>query len=427
MKTYNSLQIFSYNPSPTTSPANSIAAAGGSGQRLSPENQTYYDKQLIRYAKPKLIHQQFGQKRDIPAKAGQTINFRSFASLGKALTPLVEGVTPDGQNLTVTEMTAKPKQYGDFVSYTDYLDMTAIDPVVTETVTLIGDQAGLTCDTIVRDEINTGTNVGYASRFSGSTEYAVTSRKDLDATAVFSVDTIEKAVTELRAQNAPTFEDGNYVCICHPYALYDLRKDQRWINAQQYTDGNVKKIYEGEAGIFGGARIVTTTEAKIFAGADLSATSRNLTAASASSSGNTTVTVSETLAANELAGRFVLIGGNLYEVTGNTNAGVITLKTALTTNVAQGDKVYPGEGGAGGIGVFSCLFVGKNAYGVTEIDGGGLRTIVKPLGSGGTADPLDQRATIGWKALLTAKILVPQYIRRIECGGTYATTGLKAN
>ena len=195
MKDFNLLQLFSYNPSPTTSPANSIAAAGGTGQRLSPENQAYYDKQLIRYAQPKLVHQQFGQKRDIPAKAGQTINFRSFASLGKALTPLTEGVTPDGQNLTVTEMTAKPKQYGDFVSYTDYLDMTAIDPVVTETVTLIGDQAGLTCDTVVRDEINTGTNVGYAPRFSGSTEYAVTSRKDLDATAVFSVDVIEKAVT----------------------------------------------------------------------------------------------------------------------------------------------------------------------------------------------------------------------------------------
>lgn len=427
MNTFRNLQLFAYNPQ--AQPANNIAVEGQAGGRLSPENQTYYDKQLIRFAKPKLIHQQFGQKRDIPAKAGQDINFRSFASLGKALTPLTEGVTPDGQNLEVTEITAKPKQYGDFVAYTDYLDMTAIDPVVTETVTLIGDQAGLTCDTVVRDELHAdlnGINVAYAPKISGSTETPVNSRKDLDASAVFSVDVIERAVTELRAQNAPTFEDNYYVAICHPYALYDLKKDKRWIEAQQYTD-NVKKIYDGEVGIFGGARIVTTTEAKIFSGADLSSTSRNLTAASASSSGNTTVTVSGTLATNELKGRFVLIGGNLYEVSSNTNAGVITLKTALTTNVAQGDKVYPGEGGAGGIGVFSILFIGKNAYGVTEIGGGGMRTIIKPLGSGGSSDPLDQRATIGWKALLTAKVLIPQYMRRVECGGTYATTSLKAN
>lgn len=424
MKHFNVLQLFAYNPQ--AQPANNIAVAGQPGGRLSPENQTYYDMQLIRYAKPKLVHQQFGQKRDIPAKSGQKINFRSFASLGKALTPLVEGVTPDGQNLSVTEIEAKPKQYGDFVAYTDYLDMTAIDPVVTETVTLIGDQAGITCDTIVRDEINTGTNVGYASKVVGNVETPVYSRADLDATAAFSVDTIEKAVTELRAQNAPTFEDGRYVVICHPYALYDLRKDKRWIDAQQFT-ANVTKIYEGEAGIFGGARIVTTTEAKIFAGADLSATSRNLTAASASGTGNTTVTVSQAIDANALAGRFVLIGGKRYEVASNTAQGVVTLKSALTSAVAQGDTIYPGEGGANGIGVFSCLFLGKNAYGVTEIGGGGMRTIIKPLGSGGSSDPLEQRATIGWKALLTAKILVEQYIRRVECGGTYATANLKAN
>lgn len=426
MNTFRNLQLFAYNPQ--AQPANNIAVEGQPGGRLSPENQTYYDKQLIRYAKPKLIHQQFGQKRNIPAKSGQDINFRSFASLGKALTPLTEGVTPDGQNLTVTEITAKPKQYGDFVAYTDYLDMTAIDPVVTETVTLIGDQAGLTCDTIVRDELHAdlnGINVAYAPKISGGVETPVNSRKDLDASAAFSVDVIEKAVTELRAQNAPTFEDGYYVAICHPYALYDLKKDKRWIDAQQYTD-NVKKIYAGEAGIFGGARIVSSTEAKIFAGADLSATSRDLTVASASSAGNTTITVSETLVANKLAGRFIIVGGNLYEVNSNT-ASVITVKNSLTTAVAQGDKVYPGEGGANGIGVFSILFIGKNAYGVTEIEGGGLRTIIKPLGSGGSSDPLDQRATIGWKALLTAKVLIPQYMRRVECGGTYATTSLKAN
>jgi N4-gp56 family major capsid protein len=49
--------------------------------------------------------------------------------------------------------------------------------------------------------------------------------------------------------------------------------------------------------------------------------------------------------------------------------------------------------------------VGKDAYAVTEIEGGAARNIVKPFGSGGTTDPLNQRATSGWKMTFAARIL----------------------
>lgn len=67
-----------------------------------------------------------------------------------------------------------------------------------------------------------------------------------------------------------------------------------------------------------------------------------------------------------------------------------------------------------GVSVFSTLVIGKNAYGTTEVEGGGLQHIVKPLGSSGAADPLNQRSTVGWKALKTAVLLVQQYMVRIE-------------
>lgn len=54
---------------------------------LSAENKTFYDKQLIRRAKAKLVHDQFGQKRNIPKGSGKTVEFRQFASLPKATTP----------------------------------------------------------------------------------------------------------------------------------------------------------------------------------------------------------------------------------------------------------------------------------------------------------------------------------------------------
>lgn len=69
--------------------------------------------------------------------------------------------------------------------------------------------------------------------------------------------------------------------------------------------------------------------------------------------------------------------------------------------------------------VYSTLVLGANAYGVTEITGGGLQHIVKQLGSAGTADPLDQRATAGWKAIKTAEILVDEYMIRIESASTF--------
>ena len=52
-------------------------------------------------------------------------------------------------------------------------------------------------------------------------------------------------------------------------------------------------------------------------------------------------------------------------------------------------KIYDG-------GVFGTLFLGANAYGVTEVEGGGLEVIVKQKGSAGTSDPLDQRSSVGY-------------------------------
>jgi N4-gp56 family major capsid protein len=73
-----------------------------------------------------------------------------------------------------------------------------------------------------------------------------------------------------------------------------------------------------------------------------------------------------------------------------------------------------------GLAVFGCLFIANGAYGVTEVTGGGLQTIIKQLGSAGTADPLNQRSTVGWKALQTAEILQQAYLYRVECCSAFS-------
>lgn len=292
---------------------------------LSAENKTFYDMTLIDEASANLVHDQFGQKKPIPAGNGKTVNFRKFASLPKAITPITEGVTPNGKKLTVTIVEATVAQYGDYVTLSDMLDLTAIDPVVVEATKVVGRQAGLTLDTITRNVLHGGKNVFYAPKADGT---VVSSRSALDETCKITVDAVKKVVAYLKKSNAPKI-NGYYVGIIHPYAAYDLMSDNEWKYPHQYQD--TENIYNGEIGSIAGVRFVESSEAKIYEG-----------------------------------------------------------------------------------GVFGTLIIGDGAYGVTEITGGGLETIVKQLGSAGSADPLNQRSTVGWKATKTAEILVEPYMARIE-------------
>ena len=202
---------------------------------LSPEMKTFYDMTLIDEAQANLVHHQFGQKRPIPANGGKTIEFRKFAPLAKALTPLTEGVTPDGKSLTVTAITATVSQYGDYITQSDVLELTALDNTVLEATKLLGRQGGATLDTVVRNVMQSGTNVTYCPKVGadGATT-AVTSRDALDDTCQLTVDVIKQVVAKLRAQNAPTI-GGKYVAIVHPYVAYDLMSDPKWIEAHQYA------------------------------------------------------------------------------------------------------------------------------------------------------------------------------------------------
>ena len=326
MKNIINLQLFATEVQTTLLPA------------LSAEMKTFYDMTLIDEAQSNLVHDQFGQKRPIPKNGGKTIEFRKFAPLAKALTPITEGVTPDGKSLEVSTITAEVAQYGDYITQSDVLELTSLDNTILEATKLLGRQAGVTLDTVVRDILHETTNVTYCPKADGT---AVTSRSALDNTCQLTVKVVQKVVAKLRAQNAPTI-GGKYVAIIHPYVAYDLMRDPEWIDAHKYA--NPTNLYEGEIGEIAGVRFVQTTEAKVYEG-----------------------------------------------------------------------------------GVFGTLIMGEGAYGVTEITGGGLQTIVKQKGSAGTADPLDQRSSVGWKAIKTAELLIPNYLVRVESKSAEFSGSVAAN
>ena len=238
--------------------AENLMTTGSEG--LSAEMKTFYEKRLIDLAEPKLVHGRFGDSYPIPQGSGKQIEFRKYSILGKALTPLTEGVTPSGNSLTVTSITCPLKQYGDWIQMSDMLQMTAVDSNVLQATKLLGSQAGRTLDTVIREELCGGTNVMYAPKTVSGAKTEVTSRAALDKTAVLTPELFFKAAAQLSAMNADYIDDS-YVAIIHPYAAYDLMRNSEWIDVHKYADPQA--IYDGEIGKLGSVRFVSSTEAKI--------------------------------------------------------------------------------------------------------------------------------------------------------------------
>lgn len=393
-------------------------------QSLSAEMKTFYDMHLIEEAQANLVFGQFGQKRPIPKNGGKTIEFRKFASLPKALTPLTEGVTPDGRELSTSKIEATVSQYGDYIVQSDMLQLTAIDNTIVEATQLLGRQAGLTLDTVTRNVLCAGTNVSYARKIANGTESTINSRGMLDGDCRMTVQDVKRVVAKLKRANAPKI-NGDYVCIIHPDVAYDLTSDPNWMEAHKYA--SPEEIYNGEIGKIAGVRFVETTEAKIYRGKPFAPNVTLTVSNTGGYSGTITSIACEggTFVDGALVGRQININGVKATISGNTTTNNIITLTFSATNfgtVADDAVIYPGEGGKEGAAVYACLFLAANAYGETEITGGGLETIVKQLGSSGVADALNQRGSIGWKATKTAEILIEPYIVRYECCSEYSDT-----
>lgn len=398
------------------------------GNNLTPEMKTYYDRALIRFATPKLVHAQFGQKKPIPSGSGKTIEFRKFSPLEKALVPLSEGVTPKGNALNVSTVESTVEQYGDYVTLSDMLTLSAVDSVISETQAVLGDQAGRTLDTVIREKINAGTNVQYGNG-KADRSLLVGGEAEYESNDYLNVATVKRAVATLKRNNASPFKDGCYVAIIHPDVANDLTNDPEWKAIKQNVDP--KDWYQGAIGKVHGVVFVESTEAKIFRAENL----RNaetlekgdpeaLTVAEVT--GGTKIVLKEELAqadATALVSRTIQINGFDYSVqaatAGAAGTASITVQETLDSSIGADCVIYPGGAGSKGRDIYSTLFIGQNAYGVTNITGGGLETILKQKGSAGTGDPLDQRSTVGWKATQTAEILSPEFMVRVETTCSY--------
>lgn len=410
---------------------------------LSNEMKTYYSDYLIDNAEPALVHAQFGQKRSIPRNGGKTVEFRRYSALPKASAPLTEGITPAGTSMETSTVRASVYQYGAYIELSDMLLMSAIDNNVVEATKLLGSQAGRTIDSVIRDVlISAGTNVQYG-------EGTVNSRLELvggesDGNHYLTVDSIRRAARSLKSKNVEKI-NGSYVAIIHPDVAYDLMNDPEWEKPKSYCDP--ADLYNGEIGRIGGVRFVETTEAKVIEADRLvKATGKKYLTidsytklssdgdADCGSGSKYALTISDDITNDDAT---ALVGKDL-QLYDESEATVETVKVAgvsvsgkriylesapVGSAYSSGDRAYAANAGRLGRDVYCTLVIGANAYGVIDVIGGGLEHFVKQLGSAGTGDPINQRATIGWKAAISACVLAEEAMVRIETASTFESGG----
>lgn len=302
----------------------------------------FYDRVLLEKAVPSFVHNRFAQVRDLPRNAGTLdIKFRRYGLLTAQTSALSEGVTPSGKQLSITDVNATVLQYGDYVTLTDVVQFSTIDPILTETADILGEQVGDSLDQLARDVMAATTTKQYASSATQTSE--VTSAMKISRAEV------KEAVRTLQNNNAKPVSsminpstgynttpiNRAYIGIVSPETLYDLDDASGWIPVEKYA--NKSDVMPDEVGSLAGVRFIMTTNA----------------------------------------------------------------------------KVRTGEGDSGG-DVHSTLIMGMHAVAQTRVSGESLKNIIKPLGSGGTADPLDQRSTSGWKLTYVATILNDTYILDLQ-------------
>jgi N4-gp56 family major capsid protein len=204
---------------------------------ITPRTAAYAVAQMLKRGAEELILEKFGQAYPIPTKSTLVAKFRRYNALALATTPLVEGVTPTGKKLTITDVTATLQQYGDWVPYTDVIEDTHEDPYLQQLSEVLMQQASETVETIRWNVVKAGTNVFYANgvaRTDVNTPISLTAQRKVTRALKRQRG---KHITSM-VSNDPTFRseavEAAFVAICHSDVENDVRNMEGFVNTKQY-------------------------------------------------------------------------------------------------------------------------------------------------------------------------------------------------
>ncbi len=366
-------------------------------------------------AQPRLFWQQMAWVfEEMGAKRGSSMNFPIYENLAPATSTLAETGDVAVVDLADTEVAMTFAEYGTVVTMTERLAATAYTDVEAGIAQAVGYNLAESLDIITRAFFIKGANALYAR---GATRASMTSADKL------TYPLMNRLTTFARARKMPSFEDGFYVSIIHPNAIYDLLQDPTVQAALIENRGDA--IWNGEIGSLASVRLVQAANGKVHYGAGTSIASTTLNGATAA--GDTSATL--TSATGFSIGDMVTFG------TLETTAGTEQLITeqALVTNIAGAVLTLLGEGNsqsntglAYAHGNGAAVTLAPNIYDIPLI---GPKSVAQgasdhtgPLGEirfTGPFDNLGRLYNVGWYGIWAFTIVSEKWLFRLETSGTY--------
>jgi N4-gp56 family major capsid protein len=161
---------------------------------------------------------------------------------------------PSGDTLQSTQITARPTQYGNYLALSDMLQLESIDPIIKGATEVLGYQAGLSIDTIIRNTIDGNMTNLYAA---GAANEGATS-------AACSSADFRKAAKALKLIGVKGFSGGEYMGLIHPATEYDLMSESTaggWLDVTKYTSAT--PAMKGEVGKLWNIRFMLLLTSKL--------------------------------------------------------------------------------------------------------------------------------------------------------------------
>jgi N4-gp56 family major capsid protein len=313
---------------------------------------TQYERRLLTRALPRLVHGRWGMTARLN-KVG-AYELRKYGSLSAVTSALTEGTTPSEQAaISLTLVTITPSFYGAWIGHTDELEVTVFDPIISEFSSILGEQAGLSADTIIRNVITDGATKDYAGDAS--------SRATVGTNDGVSYAEFVKQLAALEAANALPVDGDDFICVLHPNTWAKLMQDATFVAMfqQEASRDSNSPIRSGFVGRLLRCKLFVSSNSRVYAGA-----------------GETAGDVYSMLFIARESYGYVGMAGSFPQLVDNAPENV---PSAMT-----GKEVKPVE------------------------------IIVKQLGSAGADDPLNQRATIGWKMSLGVAMTNASWMRDLE-------------
>lgn len=162
---------------------------------------------------------------------------------------LTEGTPPDEEPLTIGYAEYGASQAGRLIGITDVALAESPHNLMTIAAERVARNALATIDLNIAETVTAGTNVVYAS--------TATARNQLTAAMKLTGDEVRQVVAQMKKSNIPTFPDGTYRAIIHPFQTYDLQADTAgagWVEVSKYADPG--RLLTGEIGKYMGVRFV---------------------------------------------------------------------------------------------------------------------------------------------------------------------------